>query len=64
MVPSNSPAFAAVDDLYLRSSRQETLENLNFVLHQLQRIFKSRTALLYDVDLDGNTLLHVDLSHI
>ena len=54
VVPSNSPAFAAVDELCL----------LHLLLAEIQRHFQSRAGSPYDVDEDGNTLLHVSFSNL
>lgn len=64
VVPSNSPAFAAVDKLYLLRSRFLRLQHIDLLLAEIQSIFQSRAGSPYDVDQDGDTLLHVSFSNL
>lgn len=67
VVSSDSPAFAALDGIgHFRSfkSRQGLSDALDFLLPQLQSIFRSRAVSPYDVDVEGNTILHVSLSNV
>lgn len=64
VVPSNSPAFAAVDKLRTLFPRPDMLESRELLLFKIQSIFQSRAASPYDVDENGNTLLHVSFSNL
>lgn len=67
VVPSDSPAFAAlngIDDFSSFESSRELSNALDLLLRQLQGVFRSRAASPYDVDVNGNTILHVSLSNV
>ncbi len=61
VVPSDSPAFAAADEMVHRYRQTDFVESF---VSKIQSIFQSRAASPYDVDEDGNTLLHVSLSNL
>ena len=60
LVPSDSPAFALVMEWF---PRDITLDNLMIVASQrvqtLRQMFQDGKASPYDVEINGNTLLHV-----
>ena len=64
VVPYNSPAFQFVNLSFLRQrwtiSNEEHLSMaLQIVVAEIEELFRDRAASPYDVDPDGNTLLHV-----
>lgn len=60
LVASDSPAFELIGR---RFPYRMTANNIEAVVSQrvqsLRQMFQDRTASPYDVDIDGNTLLHV-----
>ena len=76
VVPRNSPAFSLVHLDYVSGSVFPTFNgraitsprklkaHREFNIHQLARMFRDGRASPYDVDLDGNTLLHVRVTYI
>lgn len=74
VVPQNSPAFPLFRPFAMRyksgfgcailirskvTSTVETKAQLEIYMHRLARMFSDGRASPYDVDLEGNTLLHV-----
>lgn len=65
VVPQDNSAFRLVRSIYPIlngreiTSRSEVKAQLEINIHQLARTFRDGRASPYDVDLDGNTLLHV-----
>ena len=68
MVPHDSPAFALVNP-YRRSSNSQWRQIINSKsdldrlldvnIHEIELLFRAGKASPWDVDLEGNTLLHV-----
>ena len=65
LVSRNSPAFKLVDDLVLQiyplqpEDMGKLEASLDIGIHGLALLFRDGKASPYDVDLEGNTLLHV-----
>ena len=73
VVPYDSPAFRVLTEIFNSVNRtlwksrgyrgiRRLKAVLNFLLNEYERLFRNGEASPYDVDLDGNTLLHVRLT--
>lgn len=63
VVPSNAEAFELFDDSFRFVKSQDQLQDfLKIRVQKLAHLYSERKALPYDVDQDGNTVLHVRMS--
>ena len=64
VVASDSPAFSLINNLRpsIKLSADGWVSHVEERLQDLRRIFDERRASPYDIDIDGNTLIHVNCS--